>query len=47
MIESLREIWGNRTLTNGGPFHQRFEQALSEELGVEHCRCSRTAHWRW
>ena len=36
MIESLREIWGNRTLTNGGPFHQRFEQALSEELGVEH-----------
>lgn len=36
VIDSLREIWDRRTLTNGGPFHQRFEQALCEHLGVEH-----------
>jgi dTDP-4-amino-4,6-dideoxygalactose transaminase len=35
-VQSLREIWDNRILTNGGPFHQRFEQALAEHLGVEH-----------
>lgn len=32
----LEQIWSNKTLTNGGPFHQQFEQALSEYLGVEH-----------
>jgi len=32
----LQEIWGNKILTNGGPFHQQFEQALCEYLGVEH-----------
>ncbi|MGR4868649.1 DegT/DnrJ/EryC1/StrS family aminotransferase [Variovorax sp. LARHSF232] len=32
----LREIWDNKILTNGGPFHQQFEQALCEFLGVEH-----------
>ena len=32
----LREIWDNKILTNGGPFHQQFEQALCEHLGVEH-----------
>jgi dTDP-4-amino-4,6-dideoxygalactose transaminase len=36
LVESLREIWDGRTLTNGGPFHQRFEQELSASLGVEH-----------
>lgn len=36
VVASLREIWEGRTLTNGGPFHQRFEQALCRELGVEH-----------
>ena len=36
VIGSLREIWDNRALTNGGPFHARFEQALCEQLGVEH-----------
>jgi len=32
----LRQIWDNKMLTNGGPFHQRFEQALCERLGVGH-----------
>lgn len=30
----LREIWDSRILSNGGPFHQRLEQALREYLGV-------------
>ncbi len=32
----LRQIWSNKILTNGGPFHQQFEQALCDYLGVEH-----------
>jgi dTDP-4-amino-4,6-dideoxygalactose transaminase len=32
----LQEIWDSKTLTNGGPFHQKFERALAEYLGVEH-----------
>lgn len=32
----LEQIWQNRVLTNNGPFHQEFESALSEYLGVEH-----------
>src|SRR5690606_12238614 len=32
----LESIWENKILTNGGPFHQQFESALSEYLGVEH-----------
>lgn len=32
----LREIWESHQLTNGGPFHQRLEQALCEYLGVPH-----------
>lgn len=32
----LERIWGNKVLTNGGPFHQQFEQALCDYLGVEH-----------
>jgi dTDP-4-amino-4,6-dideoxygalactose transaminase len=35
-IPFLEEIWENRILTNGGPFHQRLEKALCEFLGVEH-----------
>ena len=35
-IPYLREIWESRILTNGGPLHQKFEQALCEHLGVEH-----------
>lgn len=32
----LQQIWQNKILTNGGPFHIEFERALSEYLGVEH-----------
>lgn len=32
----MEQIWKNKTLTNGGPFHQNLEQALCEYLGVEH-----------
>jgi dTDP-4-amino-4,6-dideoxygalactose transaminase len=32
----LEQIWENKTLTNGGPFHQRLEKVLSDYLGVEH-----------
>lgn len=32
----LEEIWDNRWVTNNGPFHVRFEEALKEYLGVKH-----------
>lgn len=32
----LRNIWDNKILTNGGPYHQQLERALCEHLGVEH-----------
>lgn len=32
----LRQIWDNKILTNGGPFHQQLEQALCDYLGVNH-----------
>lgn len=32
----LNQIWKNKILTNGGPFHQQLEQALCEYLGVNH-----------
>ena len=32
----LAEIWESRILTNQGPFHQRLERELSEQLGVGH-----------
>ena len=35
-IPYLEKIWENKVLTNGGPFHQQFEKALCEYLGVEH-----------
>jgi dTDP-4-amino-4,6-dideoxygalactose transaminase len=35
-IPYLEQIWDNKILTNGGPFHQQLEQALGEYLGVEH-----------
>lgn len=35
-IPLLREIWDSRVLTNGGPFHQKLEAALSDFLGVSH-----------
>ncbi|MBC5766921.1 DegT/DnrJ/EryC1/StrS family aminotransferase [Ramlibacter albus] len=32
----LKQIWENKILTNGGPFHQQLEQALCEYLAVDH-----------
>jgi dTDP-4-amino-4,6-dideoxygalactose transaminase len=32
----LRQIWDSKCLTNNGPFHQQFEKALGEYLGVDH-----------
>ena len=33
-IPYLEQIWNNKILTNNGPFHQQFETALAEYLGV-------------
>ena len=35
-IPYLEQIWDNKTLTNGGPFHQELETALCAHLGVKH-----------
>ncbi len=35
-IPYLQQIWDNKILTNGGPFHQQLEKELCEYLGVEH-----------
>ncbi len=35
-IPYLEKIWENKRLTNSGPFHQQFEQALCDYLGVKH-----------
>lgn len=35
-IPYLEQIWKNKWLTNGGPFHQQLEQALCDYLGVKH-----------
>jgi len=32
----LQEIWNSKTLTNGGPMHQRLEAELCAHLGVQH-----------
>lgn len=32
----LEQIWATRQLTNGGPFHEQFERALGEYLGVKY-----------
>lgn len=34
-IPYLSEIWNNKILTNGGPFHTQLEQALCDYLGVK------------
>jgi len=34
--EILKDIWGSKWLTNDGPYHNKFEQALAEYLGVKH-----------
>lgn len=35
-IPYLQHIWDNKILTNCGPFHQQFEQALADYLGVKY-----------
>lgn len=35
-IPYLEQIWDARVLTNGGPFHARFEAALAEYLDVDY-----------
>ncbi|MCB1908283.1 MAG: DegT/DnrJ/EryC1/StrS family aminotransferase [Rhodocyclaceae bacterium] len=35
-IDTLRQIWASKVLTNGGPLHAAFEEALARYLGVEH-----------
>lgn len=35
-IPYLEQVWDNKVLTNGGPFHQQLEQALCDYLGVKH-----------
>jgi dTDP-4-amino-4,6-dideoxygalactose transaminase len=35
-ISSLEDIWSSRLLTNGGPYHQKFEEELCHFLGVKH-----------
>jgi dTDP-4-amino-4,6-dideoxygalactose transaminase len=32
----LQQIWANKILTNGGPFHQQLESELCRYLGVKH-----------
>lgn len=34
--KSLEQIWESRWMTNNGSFHQQFEKALAEYLGVEY-----------
>jgi dTDP-4-amino-4,6-dideoxygalactose transaminase len=34
LIPYLEQIWENKVLTNGGPFHKQLEAALCEYLGV-------------
>jgi dTDP-4-amino-4,6-dideoxygalactose transaminase len=34
--EYLKQIWDTKIITNNGPFHQQFEHALSEYLGVKY-----------
>lgn len=35
-IPYLQQIWDNKILTNGGPFHQQLEKELCSYLGVKH-----------
>ena len=35
-VPYLEKIWTSKILTNAGPFHQQFEAALCQHLGVRH-----------
>lgn len=34
--ELLRQIWDSKIITNNGPFHQQFEKALADYLGIKY-----------
>ncbi len=36
LLPLLEDIWASRILSNDGPYHKRFEQALAEYLGTPH-----------
>ena len=36
LLPMLQDIWQRAVVTNGGPYHERFEAALATYLGVEH-----------
>jgi dTDP-4-amino-4,6-dideoxygalactose transaminase len=36
LMPYLQQIWDSKCLTNGGPFHERFERQLCEYLGIKH-----------
>jgi dTDP-4-amino-4,6-dideoxygalactose transaminase len=36
LLPLLEEIWTNKIITNGGPFHQQLEHELCSYLGVKH-----------
>lgn len=36
LMPLLEDIWQSHILSNDGPYHQQFEKALSDYLGVEH-----------
>ena len=36
MLPYIKKIWDRRILSNSGPFHRDFEQALCDYLGVNH-----------
>lgn len=35
-VPYMKQIWDNKILTNGGPFHEQLEKELCEYLGVKH-----------
>jgi hypothetical protein len=39
-IPYLQEIWDSKVLTNGGPFHQQFEQSFASISASNSSRCS-------
>ncbi len=36
-IALLDTIWGNKWLTNNGPYVQKLEQEIKKHLGIYHC----------
>lgn len=36
-VDYLRDIWESKWLTNNGKYHQQFEQALQDYLGIKNC----------